>query len=98
MIRRLVYRPEAEQEINAAAEWYEARSSGLAAEFLRAFDAAVATVERNPLQHAAVNPRMHRALLRRFPYSLIFTVSEEEIVILACAHWRQNPRRWQFRG
>ena len=98
MSRRLVYRSEAEQEIFAAAEWYEARGSGLAAEFLRAFDAATASVQRNPLQHPQVHPQMRRALLRRFPYSLIYSVSEEEIVVLACAHWRQSPRRWQRRG
>lgn len=35
MTRALVVRAEAEQEIITAAEWYESRGSGLAAEFLR---------------------------------------------------------------
>ena len=97
MSRRLVFRPEAEQEVAAAAEWYEARGSGLAAEFLRAFDVAVASVVRNPLQHPEVHPVLRRTLLRRFPYSLVYSVSDEEIVVVSCAHWRQNPRRWQRR-
>lgn len=97
MSRRLVYRPEAEQEILAAAEWYDGRGAGLAAEFLRAFDAVLASVERNPLQYAEVHPRMRSALLRRFPYRILFSVSDEEIVVLSCTHWRQNPRRWQRR-
>jgi hypothetical protein len=36
---RLVLRPEAEQEIAAAAVWYEERRTGLGREFLDAVDA-----------------------------------------------------------
>lgn len=97
MSRRLAYRPEAEQEIFAAAEWYDERGRGLAAEFLRAFDAAAASLVRNPRQYPEVQPGLRRVLLRRFPYSLIFSVSEEEIVVFACVHWRQSPQRWQRR-
>ena len=97
MIRDLVVRAEAEQEIVAATEWYESRGRGLAAEFLRAIDAAIASIQRTPLQYPEVRSGMHRCLLRRFPYSLIFSVSESEVVILSCSHWRQSPRHWQRR-
>ena len=97
MSRRLVIRPEATEEIAEAAEWYEKRGAGLSAEFLRALDATIARVERNPLQYPRVHQEMRRALLRRFPYGVIFTVSDEEIVILACTHGKQHPRRWQRR-
>jgi plasmid stabilization system protein ParE len=95
---RLVFRPEAEEEIAASAEWYELRRAELAAEFLRALDAAVASVTRSPLRFPELHPGMRRCLLRRFPYSLIYSVSSEEIVIISCTHWRQNPRRRKWRG
>jgi toxin ParE1/3/4 len=95
--RHLVLRPEATEEILAATEWYERRGRGLAAEFLRAVDAALASVQRNPLQHPIVHREMRRALLRRFPYAVIYAVSETEIVVLACVHGRQHTRRWQDR-
>jgi toxin ParE1/3/4 len=95
--RRLVFRPEAEAEIFAAAEWYEKRKLGLAAELLRALDAVIAAVERNPHQFPQVHGEKRRALLRRFPYGVIFSVSGEEIIVLACTHARQNPKRWQRR-
>ncbi|MDP9348446.1 MAG: type II toxin-antitoxin system RelE/ParE family toxin [Gemmatimonadota bacterium] len=97
MSRRLVFRPQALQEVFEAAEWYEERSPGLSAEFLRTLDAAIASIRRNPQQNPAVHEDMHRALLRRFPYSLIYSFSDEETVILACTHWRQHPRRWRNR-
>ena len=97
MSRRTGFRPEAEEEISEAAAWYEARASGLSAEFLRALDATVALIEGDPFLHPRVHGQMRRALLRRFPYSLLYSCSEAEIVILACVHWRQNPRRWRSR-
>lgn len=97
MSRTLVFRPQALEEIEAAAGWYEDRGTGLGAEFLRALDATVALILRNPLQFAAAHKQMRRALLRRFPYTLIFSASSEEVVVLACAHSRQNPRRWRNR-
>jgi plasmid stabilization system protein ParE len=95
--RRLVFRPEAEEEIFGAAEWYEKRKLGLSTEFLRALDAVVAAVERNPFQFPQVHGEKRRALLRRFPYGVIYSVSDEEIVVLACSHARLNPLRWHRR-
>ncbi len=97
MNRRTIFRPKASEEITEAAAWYEVRSAGLSAEFLHALDAAVASAERNPLLHPIVHGRLRRVLLRRFPYSLIYSCSDAEIVFVACAHWRQSPRRWRSR-
>jgi plasmid stabilization system protein ParE len=97
MNRRVRFRPEAEAEIGEAVDWYEARSPGLGAEFLRSLDGAVAGVEREPLSHAVVYASARRAVLRRFPYSLIYEISRDEILIVACIHGRRDPKRWQER-
>lgn len=73
-------------------------ASGLSAEFLRALDATLASVRRNPRQYPVIRNDLRRAPLRRFPYSLIYTASDEEIVVVGCAHWRQDPRPWYRRG
>jgi len=94
---RLVYRPKALEEVAQAAQWYEERRIGLSAEFLRALDAAVASVQNGPPHYPVIRGGMRRALLRHFPYSLIFSVLQDEIVIFGCVHWRQSPRRWRNR-
>jgi plasmid stabilization system protein ParE len=95
--RRFVVRSAALEEIFEAAEWYERRSSGLSAEFLRALDATVASVKRAPEEYPKVDGDLRHALLRRFPYSIIFRVDAAEIVVVACTHWRRNPRNWRNR-
>jgi plasmid stabilization system protein ParE len=95
--RRLVIRPAALEEIFEAADWYERRGPGLSAEFLRALDALIASIERAPEEYPKVHEQMRHALLRRFPYSIIFREDGGEIVVVACTHWRRHPRHWRDR-
>ena len=97
MTRRLVFRPEADLEINEAAEWYEASGQGLAVEFLRVLDACIESIRRDPLLYPMVRGEVRRAMLRRFPYSVIYAVHEDEIVVIACFHGQRDPKRWQNR-
>lgn len=92
MGRRLIVRQRARLAIAEAFEWYNLRSPGLGIEFGRAADAAAAAVERNPEQYQKIRGEFRRAVLRRFPYSLIYRITAEEIVILTCIH---NHRDWR---
>ena len=93
MSRRVVYLAQAEAEIAEAVDWYETRGKGLGADFMRALEATVAAIQRSPTQYQVVKGQARRALLRRFPYSLVYKASEHEITVLACFHGRRDPRR-----
>jgi plasmid stabilization system protein ParE len=38
-----------------------------------------------------------RALLRRFPYAVYYSVTEGTVEVQAVLHTRRNPRRWKSR-
>lgn len=97
MTRRLVVRPATRIELAEAADWYSAINPRLGDEFLRAFEAASAAITVNPLQYQVVYGNARRVQLARFSHSLIYTVSDDEIVIVSCFHGRRHPRRWQDR-
>jgi len=97
MIRRVAFRPEATAEIAEAVDWYETHGKGLGSEFLRSLEAIVANVERNPLAFPLVRGNTRRALLRRFPYALMYKVSDEQLLIVACFHSHRDPQHWQSR-
>jgi plasmid stabilization system protein ParE len=97
MTRRLVLEPEAEAEIAEAASWYEARSAGLGPEFLRAVEDLLVAIQRNPHQYQVAFREVRRAAVRRFPYVLIYTATEQEIIVVACIHGRRSPTRWKGR-
>jgi plasmid stabilization system protein ParE len=95
--RALIFAPEAEPEIAEARDWYDHRSPGLGAEFVAAVDATVTVIRRNPFQYQAAWGQFRRAVLRRFPYSLIYRVSDRQISVVSCFHGRRKPKIWRER-
>ncbi len=98
MAYKVVVRPEAAREIQEAFDWYETRGEGLGLEFLRAADACLSGVQRNPSAFQPVHEQVRRALLRKFPYALFYLLGEDAIVVVACFHVRRSPADWQRRA
>ncbi len=94
---RLIIRPEAETELAEAFDWYERRVPGLGAAFLAAVDVALDSLLSNPRQHPVVYKVVRRALLRRFPYQVLFLVEEGAITLIAVFHGARDPRIWRDR-
>jgi plasmid stabilization system protein ParE len=95
--RRLVVRPEAVADLAAAFAWYERERPGLGTELHAAIGSTFRLLTRAPEAMPAVHRGARRALLRRFPYAVYYTVEKEAIEVLAVLHTRRNPRRWQRR-
>jgi plasmid stabilization system protein ParE len=87
-------RSTAEEEIASIALWYESESPGLGSQFLDKIDQSLERISENPLQYLAISKRLRRALVKRFPYIIFFTIIEEEILIVGCRYAGQNPERW----
>jgi toxin ParE1/3/4 len=91
--RRLLFRPEAEADLLAAASFYEDKRPGLGAELLTAMERALAAIEDAPgaqpfLQHGR---RYRKYTLARFPCVIVFTEEEAAVTILAVAHAKRRP-------
>lgn len=57
----------------------------------------LARVQENPLAYPKVHGDIRRALLRRFPYCVFFTVEPTEVVVHGSFHGRRDPKVWQSR-
>ncbi len=91
---QLLLRPEAEQELLEAQAWYESKALGLGFEFARAADAAVASALRNPLGHLRIDADFRRVLFRKFPYTLIYLPSPDELLVISFFHQHREPGVW----
>lgn len=60
-------------------------------------EAALAAVARAPESYPVVGADVRRALVRRFPYQLLFYREGDELVVLACYHHRRDPQGWRSR-
>lgn len=68
--------PEAEEEADEAADWYAAHDDGddLDERFLAEVTRVGRLIGERPRAWTEIEPGIRRAVLRRFPYSLIYTV------------------------
>ena len=96
-MNRLIFREQAEIEIAEVAQWYGSCAEGLDARFLQAVDAALAAIQRNPLQYQRVSGELRRVRLHRFPYGLIYVTRGDNIVVVACVHGARDPQHWKDR-
>ena len=95
---RLDFHPAARAELREAREWYEARVAGLGFEFTRAVEAALMAIQRSPEVYPVLYEEVRQAVLRRFPYSLLFVLEADRVLVLACFHHRRDPRTWRERA
>jgi plasmid stabilization system protein ParE len=94
----VIFTPAARWELIEAHNWYENKSPGLGRRFMAAVDAEVERVGANPLEFPAVYRTIRRALLRRFPYALMYVVeSDNRVTVIACFHGSRDPVHWQRR-
>jgi len=89
----LIVREAAQEDIREAVDWYERQSPGLGADFLRCLDACLSLISRHPEIFPEVYRKSRMALLRRFPYLVIYRPTPEFISVVAVVHGSRHPRR-----
>jgi toxin ParE1/3/4 len=91
------FHPEAEEEFIEAARFYETRVPGLGSRFIDELEALEALLKGRPEIGAQIDAMFRRAVFRKFPFSLIYTVEEARILVVAVAHQRRMPGYWRDR-
>lgn len=94
----LVVRPAAAADIHDAYRWYEAQRPALGERFLTEVDRVMHSITERPARYSIVHRETRRALLRRFPYAVLYRVLDDTIFVVAVMHGSQNPKRWRGRG
>lgn len=89
----------AAQEFNEAIAFYNIQRQGLGQEFAKEVENTIERIKQNPEAWTTVSSskRARRCLTRRFPYSLIYQIRSDMLLIVAVWHQRRRPRSWQER-
>lgn len=88
----------AREEFAAAVRWYEEQRPGLGADFFDSVTEATSRIETQP-HIGTFDPetRTRRVLVRRFPYQVVYYLSDDGIAIVAVAHSKRRPGYWKDR-
>lgn len=86
---------EARQELQSAVSYYDQAGTGLGADFTAELKARLERIGENPRMYPAVTASgLRRALLSRFPYSIVFAETAEAIEVIAIAHHSRREYYW----
>src|SRR5215216_718382 len=91
------FNAEADAELTEARHWYSHYRQDLGLEFMQCIDDVLARVVRNPHLFPIVYGNLRRAVVRRFPFAVLYEVNANEIQIVAVFHSRRNPEAWKSR-
>ena len=94
---QLILWDEAEGELFDAASWYDVQRHGLGEELLATVRDCLREVAMQPTRFPLVLDDFRRALVARFPYSVIFRIRRDRIEVLAIIHQSRDPKRWMQR-
>jgi mRNA-degrading endonuclease RelE of RelBE toxin-antitoxin system len=81
-------------ELDDAINFYNIQSDGLGKKFLDEVTLNIRYISRYPKAWPKFTKHTHKTTLRKFPYSLIFSIGKNTIYILAVAHHHREPDYW----
>lgn len=91
---RIAFRPEARAEVLETKTWYEQQAPGLGLEFARAVEVSISSAARTSEAYPVIEGECRRVLLRRFPYSVIFRLGSNGLLVVAVFHHKREPGAW----
>lgn len=80
-----------------AVGYFELRTKGLGRRFLDDIRGAESFIAEFPESSEEIRPGIRKRLLRKFRYALVYSLEQEEVVILAVAHTSRRPGYWAHR-
>lgn len=89
--------PEAEWELREAVEYYEDIEPGLGYDLSVEVYSAIQRAVAHPRAWPILDGEIRRALVRRFPYGVLYSEEEGALLILAVMNLHREPGYWEGR-
>ena len=91
------FHPEAEAELNLSLDYYESIEPGLGYDFALEVYETIQRVVDFPKAWTTLDGEVRRSLVKRFPYSVLYSEEADGILILAVMNLHRAPDYWKHR-
>ncbi|MDA9409052.1 MULTISPECIES: type II toxin-antitoxin system RelE/ParE family toxin [unclassified Bradyrhizobium] len=95
---KVLFTRAARADLLEAVRWYDTHAPHVVPQFRDALRAALIKVGENPKQFPLASKNARRALLRRFPYIVVYRETQDTIYIIAVFHTSRDPLTWKRRS
>ncbi len=94
---RLIFHPEAHEEMIEQARYYEAKSEGLGSDFLSAVEEATQRIGQFPKAGPIDRANIRKRLVSGFPFTILYEMQPDRIFIASVMHQHRRPGYWRSR-
>lgn len=94
----VLFHPEAQAEYDAAIAWYQARSPQAASRFEAEVNHLLGLIETSPEMFPCYEDDHRFAVVKRFPYSIVYQIQPVQIYVVAVAHASRSSGYWHGRA
>lgn len=91
------FHPAATEEFIETVAYYDGEVPGLGNGLIVEVERIIEILRDQPKIGQRIEKNFRRVLLARFPYSLIYSIEPEQILVVAVAHQHRRPGYWQER-
>jgi toxin ParE1/3/4 len=98
-VKPLRFLPAAQGEYRAALAWYASKSLDAATDFASAIGSGLRGIRETPEAWPSWRGRrdVRARVMRRFPYTILYVIRDEGVVVVAVAHQHRAPGYWLTR-
>lgn len=90
---RVKYTDRSSRNILGAIKWYEGKQNGLGGEYLNCIEKSLERIQKCPELYKIITPPIRRCVVRRFPFSIYFSIEDKIIVIHSIFDNRMDPEK-----
>jgi hypothetical protein len=94
---KFIFHIEAEKEFEEAIEYYKDIDLKLGYDFIVEIYKTIKLIMKYPFSWPIIKGEIRRALIKRFPYGILYIPYNETIYILAIMHLNKRPYYWKDR-
>jgi plasmid stabilization system protein ParE len=94
---RHVFHPEAALEFEEAVRFYKSRGRHLGGRFGAEIRLAIRRILATPERWRVLEDDVRRCRVKVFPYSVLYTIERDFILIVAIMHGKREPGYWKHR-
>jgi plasmid stabilization system protein ParE len=94
---KVIFHPEAHEEMIEQARYYEAKSKELGSDFLAAVEETTNRIEKSPKAGSIDRANIRKRLVSGFPFTILYEIQTDRIYIAAVMHQHRRPGYWRKR-
>ena len=93
-MQEVLFFESAVEELEATIDYYNLQSEGLGFEFALEVQRTLKRISQYPFAWQILSPNARRCRTNRFPYGVIYSLIEKQIVVIAIMHLHRAPKPW----